>query len=318
MSGRLLASGVAELGGWRWAIAADAALGLTPTGDDIVELMKTPVVGLLHPGQMGTAVAAAVRSHAGPVLWAEADRSRETTKRAEWADLLAVRTVADVARRSDVVISLCPPHAALEVAQQVADAGGVDLYLDANAIAPSTVNRIAKLLGAEHVVDGAVLGPPPWKPDKTVLHLAGARAPEAAALFNSGPLATRIVGARAGLASALKACFALHSKAPHTMWAVLAAAAAEYGVDAEVRAELHRSGVDLDAEMTRLADRVTPNAWRFAGEMDEAGRTFADAGLPDGISQAAAEVFRRVAAGLPPDTAATGADWVAALRRPDR
>ncbi|MGI8882126.1 MAG: DUF1932 domain-containing protein [Jatrophihabitans sp.] len=277
--------------------------------------MKTPVVGLLHPGQMGTAVAAAVRSHAGPVLWAEADRSRETAKRAEWADLLAVQTVADVARRSDVVISLCPPHAALDVAQQVADAGGVDLYLDANAVAPSTVVRIAALLGAEYVVDGAVIGPPPWKPDKAVLHLAGARSAEAAALFDAGPLATRIVGPKVGLASAVKACFTLQSKAAHTMWAVLAAAAAEYGVDAEVRAELQRNGVDLDAEMTLLADRVTPSAWRFAGEMDEAGRTFADAGLPDGISQAAAEVFRRVAAVLPRDSPATGADWIQAVRR---
>lgn len=36
-------------------------------------------------------------------------------------------------------------------------------------------------------------------------------------------------------------------------------------------------------------------AWRFAGEMEEIALTFAEAGLPSGFHQAAAEVYRRLA-----------------------
>ncbi len=284
-------------------------------GDDIVAGMRAPIVGLLHPGQMGTAVAAAVQLHAGPVLWAEAGRSPATTKRAEWADLLAVRTVADVARRSDVVISLCPPHAALDVARQVAEAGGVELFLDANAVAPSTMDEIGAVLGAAHVVDGAVIGPPPWKAGRTVLHLSGPRSAEVAALFADGPLTAQLAGEKIGQASAVKACYALRTKAVQTMWAVLGAAAEEYGVAEAIRIQLARDGVDLDAEITQVAARTTATAWRFAGEMEEAARAFADVGLPDGMSQAAAEIYRRIAGTLPRDADAGAADWIAAVRQ---
>ena len=37
--------------------------------------------------------------------------------------------------RSEVIVSVCPPHAARDVARQVAGFGG--LYLDANAISPA-------------------------------------------------------------------------------------------------------------------------------------------------------------------------------------
>jgi hypothetical protein len=33
--------------------------------------------------------------------------------------------------------------------------------------------------------------------------------------------------------------------------------------------------------------------WRWVGEMEEIAHTMADAGLPDGFHQAAAEVYRR-------------------------
>ncbi|GAB3596222.1 hypothetical protein GCM10027446_22750 [Angustibacter peucedani] len=274
--------------------------------------MRRPTVGVLHPGQMGTAVAAAAKPLAAQVIWAEEDRSRATTKRAEWADLVAVPTVSDLVRRSDVVLSLCPPHAALDVARAVHEAGGVDLYVEANAVAPATVEAVAALLGAEHVVDGAVTGPPPWQADEAVLHLSGPRSAEVVALFAGSPLATSVVGERLGQACALKACFALHTKAVPTAYAVLAAAAEHHGVGDALRAELARAGLDLDAAVARVA-RSLPKAWRFAGEMEEAAATFTAAGLPGGVSSSAAEVYRRLADALERDATADPAAVLAAL-----
>ncbi|MGH8965849.1 MAG: NAD(P)-dependent oxidoreductase, partial [Actinomycetes bacterium] len=110
---------------------------------DDVSLPPRPVVGILHPGVMGAALGSALKPRAGVVVWAAADRTHATAKRAELADLVAVPDVAELARRAHVVISICPPHAALDVAQQVAaavaDRPDPPLYLDANAVAPATV-----------------------------------------------------------------------------------------------------------------------------------------------------------------------------------
>src|SRR4030095_497603 len=103
----------------------------------------------------------------------------------------------------------------------------------------------------------------------------------------------RVLGTHLGSASALKACFALQSKAMPALWFTLAAAAREYGVDDAVRSELRRDGIDLDVELDRITQRAATRAWRWSGEMDEAAKVLRAIGLPDGFSSSAAEVYRR-------------------------
>jgi 3-hydroxyisobutyrate dehydrogenase-like beta-hydroxyacid dehydrogenase len=261
-----------------------------------VTLPPRPVIGILHPGVMGAAVGSALKRVAGAVVWAAAGRSVTTSKRAEIADLVGVPDVAELARRSHVIISICPPHAARDVAREVADALGDrpdrPLYVDANAVSPATVGAIAGLLGAEHVVDGSVIGPPAWERGTTVLWLSGSRAPEVAALFAQSPFDARVLGPDLGTASALKACFGLHSKAMTAIWPVMSDAAQAYGVGEPLRAELLRlSAFDLDAALAGFA-AARSKAWRLSGEMDEAADTIAAVGLPDGHSRAAAQVYR--------------------------
>jgi 3-hydroxyisobutyrate dehydrogenase-like beta-hydroxyacid dehydrogenase len=277
---------------------------------------------------MGAAVGSALWPRAGAVVWAAAGRSQATSKRAELADLVGVPDVAALARRSDVVISVCPPHAARAVADEVAAAldgplgvplpdganaasgtsdapnaalapsGGArrPIYVDANAVSPATVRAIADRLGADRVVDAAIIGPPAWERGHTVLWLSGAAARDVAALFAGSPFDARVLGPELGTASALKACFALQSKALPAIWLELAAAARGYGVEEELRGELERHGVDLAAAL-RSAAGGAEKAWRWAGEMDEAADAVAAAGLPDGFSRAAAEIYRRLADG---------------------
>ncbi|MFB7293568.1 NAD(P)-binding domain-containing protein [Actinacidiphila glaucinigra] len=124
--------------------------------------MNRQVIGILHPGSMGAAVAACAAGNAAAVLWASARRSRETLARAERFGLERVPTVRELLDRSDIVISLCPPAAAEDVAGDVAEADFAGLYVEANAISPERSLRIAELLGtAAIVVDGAVIGSPP-------------------------------------------------------------------------------------------------------------------------------------------------------------
>lgn len=264
-------------------------------------LPPRPVIGVLHPGVMGAAVGSALKRTAGAVVWAAAGRSVTTSKRAEIADLVGVPDLAELAARSHVIVSVCPPHAALDVARDVAAAleGRADrpLYVDANAVSPGTVRALGDLLGPDRVVDGAVIGPPAWEPGRTVLWLAGAAAPAVAELFAGSPFTARVLGPELGAASALKACFALQSKALPALWLAMDAAARGYGVSDALHDELARAGV------------VPPGApdpskaWRWVGEMEEAGDALAAVGVPDGFSRAAAEVYRTVAETDPTDRA---------------
>lgn len=268
-------------------------------------LPPRPVIGILHPGAMGAAVGNALKPVAGAVIWAAAGRSLTTSKRAETADLVGVPDVAELARRADVVISVCPPDAARAVAEEVAPllSRPAQLFVDANAVSPATVTGIAELIGAERVVDGAIIGPPAWEPGRTVVWLAGVAAPAVAALFEGSPFAAKVLAGPVGSASALKACFAFQSKALPTLWVQLDAAARAYGVSDEIREELHRTGVDLDGELAGVDAQARGKAWRWVGEMQEAAETFAAVGLPDGFSRAAAETYERMAAADPTDRA---------------
>jgi Domain of unknown function (DUF1932) len=285
----------------------------------VTSISPRPVVGLLHPGAMGAAVGAALRPRASAVIWAASGRSHATSKRAELADLVAVPDLAALVQRSDVVISVCPPHAALVMADEVGTAldepnganrasGSADapapacaprsdahrpVYVDANAISPVTMHAIADRLGPDRVVDGAIIGPPAWAPGHTVLWLSGA------ALFTGSPFEARVLGIELGTASALKACFALQSKALPAIWLEMAAAAGAYGVERELRGELERTGVDFDAALARASGGAA-KAWRWAGEMDEAADAMGAVDLPDGFSRAAAEIYRRLADGRLP------------------
>lgn len=280
-------------------------------------LPSRPVVGILHPGAMGASIGAALKARAGQVIWAAAGRSYETSRRAELADLVAVRDVDQLVRRANLVISICPPAAALDVAAEVAAFGRPALYVDANAIAVETVTEIEQMFGTDRVVDASIIGPPAWRAGSTVLWAAGEQAAALAELFGGSAVEARVLGKRLGSASALKACFALQSKAMPALWYAVAAAAREYGVDEALRLELGRDGINLDAELDRITERAATKAWRWCGEMDEAAKVLRAIGLPDGFSSSAAEVYRRVAAGLGQARGAESARAVEAVRRPD-
>ena len=177
-------------------------------GDDacVTDLLPPrPIVGVLHPGAMGAAVGCALKPVASAVIWAAAGRSVRTSKRAELSDLVGVPDLAELVRRADVVVSLCPPMAAREVAEEVAAAAAgreAFVFVEANTVSPATVREIAALLGPDRVVDAALTGPPAYQVGRTEVWLSGRAAAAVAALFEGSPFTPRVVGAEPGEASA--------------------------------------------------------------------------------------------------------------------
>jgi hypothetical protein len=130
-------------------------------------------------------LALAMRANLALVLWAECGRSRTTTKRAEWADFVAVGSVEDLVSRSDVMLAACPPTAASDVARQVAGSETVELFIDASG-GPGA--DLADILDTDRLVTATVSAPPPWDERDARLVLSGRPAARAAELFAGGPL----------------------------------------------------------------------------------------------------------------------------------
>jgi 3-hydroxyisobutyrate dehydrogenase-like beta-hydroxyacid dehydrogenase len=254
--------------------------------------MAAATIGLLHPGEMGAAVGAALRGKGNPVLWASEGRSAETRKRAEEAGLEDAGSLDELAQRSEVILSVCPPHAALEVAGSVAGFRG--LFVDANAIAPATAREVAAVVAAGDAdcVDGGIIGPPPRAAGTTRLYLSGAEAEPVAALFAGSVLDARVVSGEVGTASALKLAYAAWTKGTAALLLAIEELARAEGIEAPLHEEWRLSLPELPERSERAARSAGAKGWRWVGEMEEIAATFDAAGLPDGFHRAAAEVFR--------------------------
>lgn len=263
---------------------------------------------LLHPGEMGASVGAALVSNGHGVAWVSAGRSEATRRRAQRAGLRAANSLEEGAEGTEVLISVCPPEAAEEVARRVERAGFQGLYADANAVAPATAARIGRRFGARYV-DGGIVGPPARQEGSTRLYLSGERACEVAALFRGSLLDTRVIdgGGAPGAASALKMCYAAFTKGSSALLLGVRALAERSGVAADLLAEWELSQPGLAARSEAAARSASPKAWRFEGEMRQIAAAFDGAGLPAGFHDAAAELYARMA-DLKDTGAAGGAD----------
>jgi 3-hydroxyisobutyrate dehydrogenase-like beta-hydroxyacid dehydrogenase len=241
------------------------------------------IVGLLHPGEMGSAIGAALQAVGHDVVWVSAGRSGATRERA--ASFRDTGSLDALAREAEVVLSICPPHAALDVARSIP---GDALYVDANAVSPARALQVAAL--KPRFVDGGIVGGPPHAPGETRLYLSGDRAPEVAALFEGSIVETRVVPD----ASAVKMTYAAWSKGTAAMLLAIRDVARHYGVEEELAAEWRNSVPTLPERLAAAERSAATKGWRWIGEMEEIADTFEAAGRPDGFHRAAAEVFKGV------------------------
>lgn len=257
--------------------------------------MGQPTVGILHPGSMGAAVAACAATNATAVLWCEAGRSPASAMRANQAGLTPVATLPELLDRSDIVISLCPPAAAEDLARDVAQHGFDGVYVEANAINPARMQRIVMLLEADAtVVDGGVVGSPPVGGKMPTLYLSGPTdATECIeALFAGTAVRTTVLGRKIGKASALKLSYASFQKTSRVLVALAVGMAREHGVDQELIEAASRRTDSYLSEPQYIA-KTAARAWRWGPELEEAADTLAAAGLPPEMLRAAASTLAR-------------------------
>ncbi len=198
-----------------------------------------------------------------------------------------VGTAGQMSGRAGVILSVCPPHAVLEVARSVGGFGGI--YVDANAVSPATSREVAGAVaagGAEYV-DGGIIGAPPRSPGDSRLYLSGPQAGRIAELFAGTALDAQVIGEEIGQASAVKMAYAAWTKGTAALILAIRALARAEDVEQALLAEWQKSQPALTARPHAAARSAMEKGWRWVAEMEEIAATMAAAGLPPGFHQAA-------------------------------
>ncbi|GAB3120884.1 NAD(P)-dependent oxidoreductase [Streptomyces calidiresistens] len=251
-------------------------------------------ITLLHPGTMGTAIGAEARKTGTRVLWVPRGRSEATRRRAEQAGFEATPSLTDALDVSDLVLSVCPTQVADEVADRVAETGYEGLFIEANALGPAHVARIAARLTPASVVDACIFGPDSHRHRVAHLYLsADAPAQRAAELLATAFAGTRVeTTVVSGSAAALKMAFVAHQRSSRVLAAVSHALARSHGVGDELLREARLMGADTLADPGYFPT-LAARAWRWHPELDEVAGTLRDAGLPSALAHATTEVMAR-------------------------
>lgn len=253
-------------------------------------------IGLLHPGAMGSSIGAAAQASGARVVWVSEDRSAATVARAEADGFEDVHWLNGMVNQSRIILSVCPPEFALELAEEVCALGFRGTYVDANAISPETSRAVGRLVERNHgtFVDGGIIGGPARQSGTTRLYLSGESAEFVAQFLNQGNLEVNCIEGDAGAASALKMAYAAWTKGTSALLADVIALSLAEGVHDSLVAEWARSQPALLQRADRGLSGAAAKAWRWVGEMEEIAATFEANGLPDGFHRAAAEVYRRI------------------------
>ncbi|MDP2662728.1 MAG: DUF1932 domain-containing protein [Dehalococcoidia bacterium] len=261
--------------------------------------MSLPVVGIISPGHMGTAIGRMLRDHGIRVLTCLDGRSELTRLRALEAGFGEAPGYDRLVTEIDLLLSVVVPSEAVSVAKLVAGSlrrtGARPVYADCNAISPQTVAEIARVIteAGSSFIDAGVIGPPPSERGDTRLYCSG---PDCSALEAMGKfgLDIRVVGPLAGQASGLKMVYAASTKGTTALWTELLVAAKALGLDEALANEFSMSRSDISRRLMDGIPSMPRRSRRWVGEMEEIAATFEGLGLTPLMLQGAAAMFRLV------------------------
>ena len=255
-------------------------------------------IAILSPGDMGHAVGRTLSAKGLRVVTCLEGRSARTRGLAEAAGLIDLPSLEAMVTETDLVLSIMPPSAAVDVARSVAIAmsavGRRPAYADCNAISPATTSKIASEIGISGVpfIDAGIVGPPPGKSDQpTRFYVSGPQA-ELMGVLDGPEISVRQMGPEIGRASAIKMCYAAITKGSWTLYTAALTTAEVMGLTDLYLEELESSRPHVADEMRRMVPRLPADAGRWIGEMEEIAATLGAAGLPKGFHLGAAELFK--------------------------
>lgn len=278
-------------------------------------------IGILYAGEMGTAVGRLLLHGGFSVITVVEGRSDRTRTAAEQARLPVAASLIELARRADLVLSLVPPSAALQVAQQYRDAlprhkrpdsarRRPPRYVDLNSIAPETACAIDLLFRDTPVefADGAIHGLAVNLPQRGTFYLSGAAAPVVARTL-ARVFRVKVLSDTIGSASALRMLISAMTKGIIALFLEAAVTARRAGLLDELLLCYAQTYPGVMAVVDRTLPTYPRHAARRADEMSQAAQMQRRLGLEPRLvtaTQALIEAFARLELS---DTAPGEAVW---------
>ena len=258
-----------------------------------------PVVAVIAPGMMGSAVGARLVENGLQVRTSLAGRSPATLARAKSAGMADASDQQIV--ESDIILSILPPGDALGLAERLAPllrtATKKPIYVDCNALDPATVVRISRVVqeAGATFVDGGIIGGPPKPGYSPKIYLSGEAAPRVAELARYG-LRMPIQPGPIGAASAMKMSYAGITKGFTALGAAMMLAASRAGTADDLKAELAASQPALFGWLTQQVPGMYSKAYRWVAEMEEIAQFVGEDPAARCFYEGAARLYQRLAA----------------------
>jgi 3-hydroxyisobutyrate dehydrogenase-like beta-hydroxyacid dehydrogenase len=264
--------------------------------------MEIRNVGLVSPGDMGSAIGKRIKESGKNVYTALDGRSERTKALGRAAGLDDCGSMDKLVSTCELVISVINPGEAMNVARDVAAAmrktGRKIAFADLNAVSPQTTRDLDKTIrdAGGMYIDGGIIGPPPrGEKDKPRIYVSG---PDAY-LFEriSHPnLRVRVMSERVGDASGVKMCYAAMTKGTTALAVELLVAARKLGVEQALEKELRDSQSDAFDRHMKSIPGMPPKAYRWVPEMREIAKTFGELGMTRNMFLGASDIYEMVAA----------------------
>jgi L-threonate 2-dehydrogenase len=259
-----------------------------------------PIVAVIAPGMMGSAVAQRLTSAGVQVRTLLAGRSAASVARAQAAGLTDASR--DQIAEADFILSVVPPGEALALAESLSPAMRAvtrkPVYVDCNAVSPETVLRIDRVVreSGARFVDGGIIGPPPEQDSsRTRIYLSGPDAGTVTVLEQYG-LSMPVHPGPVGAASAMKMSYAGITKGFTALGATMMLAATRAGTVDALIDEMKVSQPALLKWLTSQMPKMHSKAYRWIAEMEEIAAFVGQGQIGDGFYQSAARVYENIAA----------------------
>ena len=262
--------------------------------------MKIKSVGIISPGDMGSAIGKVLSNSGLEVITCLEGRSELTRLRAQESGMRNTPSVDRLVTEVELILSVLVPSEALALAELIAGSvrrtGCHPAYADLNAIAPQTVMKINSVMNNAGVtfIDGGIIGSPPkLGRSNTRFYCSGPDTAALESLAQSG-LDVRRLGPRIGQASGLKMVYAASTKGITALWTELLLAAKALGLEEPLMSEFKLSGVNISEVLRDSIPSMPRRSRRWFGEMEEIAATFEGVGLTPRILLGAADMYRLV------------------------
>lgn len=260
-------------------------------------------VAVIGTGDMGSAVGGALVRASYRVVTAGEGRSAASRRLAAVAGIEDLGSLDAVVRAASLVLSIVPPAEAAGFAAVVAramQAAGVrPTFADCNAVAPATVQAIARAIttaGAPFADVGIVGRGPSAGPggERTRLYASG---PARAVVLSLGVAELELIdlGAEVGTASAIKMAYSSLNKGTDALLAAVLLAAERLGVREPLMRELEFSQAEALKRMRARVPFLGATAKRFAPEMAEIAATYDSVGVTPQFHRGAEWLYSLVA-----------------------